>query len=488
MLDWGRRFEGTVEMTQESQSSTKAAAQDAHSGIAEPMPQDVRAGGIKPTPQDARAAQELLDFIGECPSMFHTTSTIEKRLTAAGFTYLPETQPWNIEQGGAYYTTRNNSSVIAFKVGTSLDNYHFQITASHGDSPTFKVKSNAELTGPGESQRLNVEVYGGAVDYTWFDRPLGIAGRVMVKNGNRVESLLYESAEPLVLIPSMPPHIQRDINQQFSPNRQVDLCPLFSAGALGKSTFDAIIADELGISKSDIVARDLFLVNRQQPCIWGAAGEFASSPKFDDLACAYTALEAFLAAENDRSISVFACFDNEEVGSNTKQGAMSTLLADTLSRLNAALGHSCEDLRCAIAKSMLVSCDNAHAVNPNHPERFDEGNRVFLNRGIVVKEAANQKYCTDAFSRAAFCAICDNAEIPYQAFANRSDSPGGSTLGNLSNTQVSMHGVDVGLPQLAMHSSFETIGVRDVTLATRALKAFYAADLRIDGADSIELG
>ena len=459
MLDWGRRFEGTVEMTQESQSSTEEAPQDAHSGSTEPMPQDVR------------AAQELLDFIGECPSMFHTTSTIGKRLTTAGFTYLPETQPWNIEQGGTYYTTRNNSSVIAFKAGTSLDNYHFQITASHGDSPTFKIKSNAELTGPGESQRLNVEVYGGAVDYTWFDRPLGIAGRVMVKNGNRVESRLYESAEPLALIPSMPPHIQRDINQQFSPNRQVDLCPLFSAGALGKSTFDAIIADELGIAKSDIVARDLFLVNRQQPCIWGAAGEFASSPKFDDLACAYTALEAFLATENDRSISVFACFDN-----------------DTLSRLNAALDHSCEDLRCAIAKSMLVSCDNAHAVNPNHPERFDEGNRVFLNRGIVVKEAANQKYCTDAFSRAAFCAICDNAEIPYQAFANRSDSPGGSTLGNLSNTQVSMHGVDVGLPQLAMHSSFETIGVRDVTLATRALQAFYAADLRIDGADSIELG
>ena len=438
MLDWGRRFEGTVEMTQESQSSTKAAPQDAHSGIAEPMPQDASAGGIKPTPQDARTAQELLDFIGECPSMFHTTSTIGKRLTTAGFTYLPETQPWNIEQGGTYYTTRNNSSVIAFKVGTSLDNYHFQITASHGDSPTFKIKSNAELTGPGESQRLNVEVYGGAVDYTWFDRPLGIAGRVMVKNGNSVESRLYESAEPLALIPSMPPHIQRDINQQFSPNRQVDLCPLFSAGALGKSTFDAIIADELGIAKSDIVARDLFLVNRQQPCIWGAAGEFASSPKFDDLACAYTALEAFLAAENNRSISVFACFDNEEVGSNTKQGAMSTLLADTLSRLNAALGRSCEDLHCAIAKSMLVSCDNA--------------------------------------------------EIPYQSFANRSDSPGGSTLGNLSNTQVSMHGVDVGLPQLAMHSSFETIGVRDVTLATRALQAFYAADLRIDGADSIELG
>ena len=463
-------------MTQENQRS------------AEPTQQDARAGNIEPTPQDIRAAHELLGFIGECPSMFHTATAIGKRLTAAGFTYLPETQPWSIEQGGAYYTTRNNSSVIAFKVATSLDNYHFQITASHGDSPTFKVKSNAELAGPGSSRRLNVEVYGGTIDYTWFDRPLNIAGRVMVRNGSRVESRLYESTKPLALIPSMPPHIQRDINQQFSPNRQVDLCPLFSAGALGKTPLDAIVADELGITESDIVARDLFLVNRQQPCIWGAADEFASAAKFDDLACGHTALEAFLAAKNDRAITVFACFDNEEVGSNTKQGAMSTLLADTLSRLNAALGYSTEDLRCAIAKSMLVSCDNAHAVSPNHPERFDEGNRVFLNQGIVVKEAANQKYCTDAFSRAVFCAICDNAEIPYQTFANRSDSPGGSTLGNLSNTQVSMHGVDVGLPQLAMHSSFETIGVRDVALATRALSAFYNADLRIDGADYVELG
>ena len=343
------------------------------------------------TQEEIALARELLAFIEQSPSMFHTTASIRAQLDAQGFTYLPERASWDIQVGGSYYTVRNNSSVIAFKVGTSLGNYHFQITASHGDSPTFKVKSNAELTGPGESQRLNVEVYGGAVDYTWFDRPLGIAGRVMVKNGNRVEASCTNLPSRSRSSPSMPPHIQRDINQQFSPNRQVDLCPLFSAGALGKSTFDAIIADELGIPESDIVARDLFLVNRQQPCIWGAAGEFASSPKFDDLACAYTALEAFLAAENDRSISVFACFDNEEVGSNTKQGAMSTLLADTLSRLNAALDHSCEDLHCAIAKSMLVSCDNAHAVNPNHPERFDEGNRVFLNRGIVVKEAANQK-------------------------------------------------------------------------------------------------
>ena len=187
-------------------------------------------------------------------------------------------------------------------------------------------------------------------------------------------------------------------------------------------------------------------------------------------------------------MSVFCCFDNEEVGSNTKQGAMSTFLRDALARLNGALGFTPEDLRCAVAKSMLVSCDNAHAVHPNHPERYDEGNRVWLNCGLVVKEAANQKYCTDAFSAAVFSAVCEDAGVPLQRFANRSDMPGGSTLGNLSNTQVSMHGVDVGLPQLAMHSSYETAGTADVRLGMQALQAFFNANVRMDEADAATLG
>ena len=204
-----------------------------------------------------------------------------------------------------------------------------------------------------------------------------------------------------------------------------------------------------------MLARDLFLVNRQQPSVWGWRNEFISAPRLDDLGCAYISLAAFLTAGNDDAVSVFCCFDNEEVGSNTKQGAMSTFLRDCLERVNAGLGFTLGQLRCALAKSMLVSCDNAHAVHPNHPELYDQGNRVMLNRGLAVKEAANQKYCTDAFSRAVFCAICQNAGVPLQRFANRSDMPGGSTLGNLSNMQVSMHAVDVGLPQLAMHSSYE---------------------------------
>ena len=437
--------------------------------------------------QDVAAAQGMIDFVSECPSMFHTVAALRKRLDAVGFSYLPEGERWDVARGGAYYTVRNNSSLIAFRVGSELDAYHFQLTAAHSDSPTYKVKAVPELAGPAEYLRLDVEAYGGVMDHTWFDKPLSVAGRVLVREGNRLVSRLFAPDADLLIIPRVPIHLDHQANAGFAPNRAVDLCPLFSAGSLERGAFDAMVAAELGVAPEAVVARDVFLVNRQQPRVWGWANEFVSAPRLDDLGCAYISLEAFLGASNPHDVSVFCCFDNEEVGSNTKQGAMSTLLRDTLERINGALGFTPEDLRCALAKSMLVSCDNAHAVHPNHPERYDEANRVQLNRGLVVKEAANQKYCTDAFSRAAFCAVCADAGVPLQAYANRSDMPGGSTLGNLSNMQVSMHGVDVGLPQLAMHSSYETAGVADVRLGIRALQAFFEANLCIDGADAVVL-
>ena len=439
---------------------------------------------------DIATSRELVEFIQACPSMFHTTAAIRERLDAAGFEYLPEGGPWHAAPGSRCYTVRNNSSIVAFKVGAQLpaDSYHFQITAAHGDSPTFKVKAAAELDGPGEYLRLNTEVYGGAIDYTWFDKPLSIAGRVLVREGARIESRLYESPRPVAIIPSLAIHLNRQVNDGFAPNRQVDLMPLASAGRLRRGAFDAMVAADMGVAPELIVGRDLFLVNGQAPQLWGWRDEFVSTPKLDDLMCAFASLKAFLSADNERCVMAFACFDNEEVGSNTKQGAMSTFLRDALSRLNAALGRAQDDYHRALSKSMLVSCDNAHALHPNHPEKYDEGNRAMLNRGIVVKEAANQKYCTDAFSRAVFCAVCDDAGVPYQLFANRSDMAGGSTLGNLSNTQASMHAVDVGCPQLAMHSAYETTGVRDARLAIDALAAFFAADIRIDGADAAALG
>lgn len=439
---------------------------------------------------EARAqAQALCSFIQASPSAFHAVAEISSRFVRAGFCHLPENAAWSVEPGGRYFTTRNDSSIIAWRVDENMpeDGYHFQIAASHCDSPAFKVKDAAELSAPGSALRLNVEAYGGMIDYTWFDRPLGLAGRVMVRNGARIESRLLFVDRPVVLIPSVAIHMNRDVNKGFAPDRQVDACPLFSSGALEPGSFDAFIADELGVVSDQILGRDLFLVNLDAARVWGAAGEFVSAPRLDDLMCAHASLEAFLSAERNGGVSVYCCFDNEEVGSNTKQGAMSTMLRDTLERINDGLGFSGQDLRRALAASMLVSCDNAHAVHPNHPEKTDEGNRCFLNGGVVVKEAANQAYCTDAFSRAVFAGVCFDAGVPVQRFANRSNAAGGSTLGNLSNIQVSMHAVDMGCPQLAMHSAYETAGVLDGAYATRALKAFFETDVRIDGASSATL-
>lgn len=439
--------------------------------------------------EERQVAEGLCGFIRECPSMFHTVSAIRKRLNIAGFKYLPEVRAWECQSGGKYYTIRNNSSIIAFTVGANVaEGYHFQLAASHTDSPTFKVKAQPALEGPGEYARLNVEAYGGMIDYTWFDRPLSVAGRVLVETENRIESIPVALDGDVCIIPSVAIHMDHNVNNGFAPNRKTDLVPLFSAGKVTAQQFDAMLAEQAGVMPEQILGRDIFLVNRQEPKIWGVEDEFISAPKLDDLMCAYASLCAFLESSNENCVSVFCCFDNEEVGSNTKQGAMSTFLPDTLTRLNGALGFGPEDYRRALAGSMLVSCDNAHAVHPNHPEKSDEGNRAFLNKGIVVKEAANQKYCTDGFSRALFCAICNNAGVDVQQFANRSDMAGGSTLGNLSNIQASMHGVDVGLPQLAMHSAYETAGACDVLSGIRAIKAFYNADFTITGADFATLG
>lgn len=442
---------------------------------------------------EKNAAAGLVEFVRACPSMFHTAAEICRRLDAAGFTRLREADAWEMVPGGSYYVVRNNSSVVALKVGDELGApsrrapHHFQMAAAHGDSPTYKVKAAPALEGPEGYLRLDVEAYGGMIDHTWLDRPLGLAGRVLVRDGARVESRLVDIADDVCLIPSLAIHLDRTSGLSPELNRAVDLCPLFSAGELSAGAFDEMVAEAAGCEPADVLARDLFLVAHEEPRVWGRAGEFVSAGHLDDLQCAYVALEAFLAAENPHDVSVYACFDNEEVGSGTKQGALSTLLADTLSRTSAALGRTPEEHLRALAGSMLVSCDNAHAVHPAHPEKYDAANRCRLNGGLVIKEAANQRYCTDAFSRAALVAVLERAGVPYQTFANRSDVPGGSTLGNLSNTQVSVHAVDVGLPQLAMHSVFETAGARDTALGIAALEAFYEADLLIDGADGVEI-
>lgn len=457
-------------------------------------------------------SEELLEFAGKSPSAFHAVANIAEYLEARGFRYLPETEKWDIAEDCGYYTTRNGSSIIAFRIGQNArsawsagsawsgsEGGGFRICASHSDSPTYKIKNVPELEGPGEYLRLNVEAYGGVIDSTWLDRPLSVAGRVLVREksgsavtdggggqcgcgsvaGSVIRSRLLDIDRDILLIPNVAIHMNREINSGYKFNRQVDLCPLFSAGALKKGAFDRMIADELGVEPEDILGKDLFLVNRQKPVLWGVENEFISAPGLDDLQCAFASLKAFAGSSCDGAVNVYCCFDNEEVGSNTKQGAMSTFLYDTLQRINSGLGRSEEDYRMAVARSFMVSCDNAHAVHPNHPEKTDAENRVFLNKGVVIKESANQKYTTDAFSRAVFGEICREAGVPVQHFANRSDSAGGSTLGNLSNIQVSMHAVDIGLPQLAMHSSYETAGSMDTKYAVDALVRFYSTDIKI---------
>ena len=432
---------------------------------------------------DIELSRQLCDFITASPTSFHAVANMVAALDEAGFRCLRERDAWQVEPGGRYYVVRNGSSVVAFKVGESLpaDGCHFQMAASHSDSPTYKVKHVPELDGPGEYLRLNVEGYGGMLDASWLDRPLGIAGRVVVRTDDgRVESRLVESDREVALIPNVAIHQRRNANEGFPYNKQVDLCPLFSAGDLSEGSFDSMLADLAGVDIPHILGKDIYLVNRTQPRVWGWADEFVSAPRLDDLQCAFAGLRAFLAAENPGCITVYACFDNEEVGSGTRQGALSTFLHDVLQRLMWALGRSEEELARALAGSFMVSCDNGHAVHPNHPELYDAENAGKLNGGVLVKEVASQKYATDALTRAVFTEICARADVPVQTFANRSDSAGGSTLGNLSTRHVSIPTVDVGLPQLAMHSSYETAGVMDTGYLLRALTAFYQTDLQLE--------
>lgn len=432
-------------------------------------------------------SNELINFIKASPTSFHAVATMKAYLDKAGFRELREDLEWDLEKTGSYYVTRNDSSIIAFKIGSDSEDYHFQMTASHTDSPSYKVKAIPELEGPGPYLRLNTEAYGGMIDSSWFDKPLSLGGRVLVQDGARVESKLLYLDKDLLIIPNVAIHMNREINAGYAYNRQVDLIPLFSTGALKQGDLDKILAEELGVQTESIVSKDLFLVNRQEGRVWGYENEFVSSPKLDDLQCAFVSLQTFTKGFNPKGINVFASFDNEEVGSNTKQGAMSTFLNDSLKRINGALGYDREAYLRAIAKSFLVSCDNAHAVHPNHPQKTDETNRVFMNRGVVIKESANQKYTSDAFSQAIFKTICKRAGVPVQHFANRSDAQGGSTLGNLSNIQVSLHAVDIGLAQLAMHSSYETAGSMDSLYGIQALTEFYNTNIKIQGSRSFEI-
>ena len=421
-------------------------------------------------------AESLISFIKESPVSFHAVENITNRLSGGGYTALFESDAWDVVPGGKYYVTRGGSSVIAFRVPETTP-VGFMMCASHSDSPTFKIKEYPETESAGMYVRLHTERYGGMLCATWLDRPLSVAGRVVVRENGRIVPKLVSIDRDLVMIPNVAIHMMRNANDGMSYNANVDLFPLFGDTA-DRARFRAIIAEAAGVKEEDILGSDLFLYNRMEGTVWGASEQYLSAPRLDDLQCAFASLEAFVKAKDSVSIPVLAVLDNEEVGSQTKQGAASTFLFDVLSRITEALSL---DYRRMIALSFLVSADNAHAVHPNHPEFADPTHRPRMNGGIVVKHNANQRYTTDAVSEAIFTEICKAADVPVQFFANRSDMVGGSTLGNISNTQVSLNTVDVGLAQLAMHSSYETAGVHDTDYMITALTKLYESSLKADG-------
>ena len=360
--------------------------------------------------------------------------------------------------------------------------------ASHSDSPVFKVKEHPEVEAEGAYVKLNVEKYGGMILSTWLDRPLSVAGRILIRGEEGgLESRLVHIDRDLLLIPNLAPHMNPEINSGYKYNLKTDLVPVLgalpAAGSDGaKPSLSAFLAAEAGADPASVVSADVYLYNRQKGTVWGADNEFLSSAKLDDLECAYGSLMGILnASGQSEKVAVHCVLDNEEVGSETKQGAAGTFLKDTLKRICLCLGGSEEDYLRAVADSFLISADNAHAVHPNRGDIADSVNRPKMNRGVVIKFSGNQKYSSDAVSAAVLKMLCEKAEVPVQIYTNRSDIAGGSTLGNISTSQVSVNSVDIGLPQLAMHSAYETAGVKDITYLTEMAAAFFSSTLEVDG-------
>ncbi len=426
--------------------------------------------------KENQTVKGLLEFIRKSPSVYHVVDNVKKELEKQGFEELKENEDWQIKASKGYYVVRNDSSVIAFRM-PAKEPKGFHIVASHSDSPTFKVKEAAQMTVEEKYVKLNTEKYGGMILSTWLDRPLSVAGRVVVKGADgKAQVKLVNIDKDFLVIPNLAIHMNRDMNKGVEYNPQVDMLPLMALGTKeqGENLLFGEIATSLEVEEEAILGHDLFLYVREEGRILGANGEFVLSPKLDDLQCVYTSLQAFAEKKPKKYVNVLAVFDNEEVGSATAQGADSTFLQDVLLRIAEALelGHGAY---CGlVADSFLISADNAHAVHPNHTEKADPTNRPYIGGGIVIKYHGSQRYTTDAVSAAEMKLLCEKAKVSYQTYTNRSDVVGGSTLGNISTSHVSLSSVDVGLPQLAMHSAVETAGAKDTEDAVKVFEAFYA--------------
>lgn len=421
--------------------------------------------------------KEMLEFIEKSPSCFHAIGNVQKSLVKQGFLPLKEKERWELEPGKGYYVVRNDSSLIAFRLPENDAVKGFHLVATHSDSPTFKVKEAPEMVVEEHYVKLNTEKYGGMILSTWLDRALSVAGRLAVydEEEKAISTKLVNIDKDLLVIPNLAIHMNRDMNKGVEYNPQIDMLPLFADGkeSKGKGALLKKLAKVADVKVTDILGQDLFLYVRENGRLIGEKGEFVLSPRLDDLQCVYASVKAFTEVTPKEYINVCAIFDNEEVGSGTAQGADSTFLEDVLWRIAEGLKVSKTTYLQWLADSFLISADNAHAVHPNHPEKADPTNRPHLNGGIVIKYHGGQRYMTDAVSAARMKQLCRQAGVPFQTYANRSDVAGGSTLGNIATSHVSVSGVDIGLPQLAMHSAVETAGAKDTAYAVRVFEEFW---------------
>ena len=422
--------------------------------------------------------KSLINFLDSAHSVYHAVAALEEQLKDAGYTRISEADAWELIPGGKYYLIRGGSALLAFRIPEG-ECKGFLMSASHADRPCFKVKENGVLAGA--YTRLAVERYGGMLIAPWLDRPLSVAGRVLVETETGVESRLVDIDRDLLLMPNVAIHMNRSANEGYKWNPATDTVPLLGSKESAEK-FWQLVEEQAG---GKILGHDLYLYVRQKASVWGLDEEFISSAALDDLECAWGCTQGFLNAKETANIPVLCVFDSEEVGSSSYQGAGSDLLQSALSRICKAL--NIEERR-ALTQSFMVSADNAHALHPNHPELADAANAPVMGGGIVLKFNANQRYTTDGVSAAIFRKICARAGVPVQTYCNRADIAGGSTLGNISLSQVAVPSVDIGLAQLAMHSCYETAGVKDVAYIADGMAAYYAAELTMteDGAYQID--
>lgn len=425
--------------------------------------------------------ENLFDFIEQSPTSAHAVFNIKKELEQRGFIELSEGEPSELVPGQSCFMLHGSSSVAAFKLPRK-DFLGFSIVAPHGDSPCLKLKASPEMSIEKAYTRLNAEIYGGTPHMLWLDRPLSAAGKLAVRTDGGVRVLLTDIRRELMMIPSLAIHLNREINQGMKLDPQKELLPLFGSE---EADLLAIAADAAGVRKEDILSHELYLYSRSRGKVFGAKEEFIAAPRLDDLACVFCALKAFTEAENSDRCMVLTVFDSEEIGSMTRQGADSTFLRDLLFRIGKASGLSGTQIDALLAASFLVSADNAHAKHPNYPEKSDPTNAVYLNRGIAIKYGP--RYATDALSAGVFSCICQKSGIPLQSFYNHSAIPGGSTLGNISGSQLSLPTVDIGIPQLSMHSPYETAGRLDIPHMIHALQCFYQTRIRYRGDGGFDL-